>query len=183
MRTAAVALLALCAGAPVAAAERLLAEPPEGWVRTDSLEQGSLRLTEFTPRGETAVRWRAKVSFEAIEGTPLPDPEHFLADLEADQRGACDVLSRDTIFSGSENGFPTAVGLFLCQGRKLSGNDQVTLVKAIRGDASLYVVSRAERFAPEAGAPLEARVAEIALYLRAITVCDPNAHANPCPAP
>lgn len=163
-----------------ASGEHLLAEPPAGWTRSHSIETAVMRLTEFTPRGESRGQWQAKVSFEAFAAAPLPETIQFLANLAAEQTPTCAKFEHASVFAGVENGYPTAISLFHCQDQRVTGHNQVTLVKTIRGNERFYVISRAERYAPDTGAPLEARIVGLALYLRAIGLCDPGRPEHPC---
>jgi hypothetical protein len=167
--------------------EQLLAEPPSHWQQSFRSDAGGIRLVEYLPPDTDPGNWTDKISFESFIGDPLPDPVDLMTSIEADQRSACEGFEVHQTFSGSENGYPTAVSLFVCYLNKLAKQGQVTMVKTIKGDENFYVVTRARRVAPiqrdaEAGMPPQA-IAEWSLYLRAISVCNPTDAAHPCPDP
>lgn len=168
---------------PTIDGESLLAEPPEGWVGSDHTESPGLDLVGFIPADQYPADWREKVSFERMDGQPL-DPIDLLTALAEDQSKTCDNFSSFNTFTGFENGYPTSVRLFSCGRNSLNLLGQVTLIKVIQGSATTYVVMRAKRtqpFAPDEMPIGEEEIAEWSLYMRAISVCDPNTEDHPCP--
>ena len=199
-----VALLAAChresagtAGAPTAQtgadtpapdvdAEHLLAAAPEGWRQVFRSNHGDARIVEFVPADSAAGdAWTEKVAFESFAGSPLPDPVSLLEGIAKDQKKTCDTFAERDTFSGDENGYPTSVKMMICYDNPVTGKGQVTLVKSIRGDDRFYVITRAARTEPIANdkdLPLPAeQMAQWSLYLRAISVCNPQHPEHPCP--
>jgi hypothetical protein len=165
--------------------EQLLAAPPGGFKEVFSSDNPGLRMVEYIPRDETRDSWQQKVTFEALSGEPLPDPIEFMNALAADQAGACaEGFSEYTTFSGLENGYPTSVHLMVCRRNRVFEQSQITMLKAIQGNESFYVITRAQRAAPlaEGASPLsEAAMGGWALYLKAISLCDGSRAEHPCP--
>lgn len=166
--------------------EQLLAEAPEGWVQSSHTEGTGIRMVSYVPPSTDPNDWTDKVSFESFSDPPLPDPIDLLKSIADDQRRTCEQFSDHETFSGMENEYPTSVRLFVCYVNSLTKKGQLTLVKTIRGDASFYVITRAQRTAPiesdgEMPMPPET-MAEWSLYLRAIQVCNDSDPNHPCPA-
>ena len=120
-------------------------------------------------------------------GQPLPDPTEFVASIAAEQRAVCGKLADHETFSGTENGYPTAVRLLVCYVNPVTKKGQLTLIKTIRGDDNFYVITRSHRVPPIASdgdLPMPAELmAQWSLYLRAISVCNDATADHPCPAP
>ncbi len=165
--------------------EQLLAAPPGGFKEIFSSDNPGLRMVEYIPEGEARDSWQEKITFEALSGDPLPDPIEFLKALAADQAGACaEGFSEYPTFSGFENGYPTSVHLMICRRSRVVEQSQITMLKAIQGNESFYVVTRAQRAPPlaeGASALSEEAMGGWALYLKAISLCDNGVAEHTCP--
>ena len=89
-------------------------------------------------------------------------------------------------FAGTENGYPTAVRLLVCDHNDVIDMGQITLVKAISGNDRRYVISRARRVpsfdAASAAPPIsQAEIGAWSQHLRLLTLCDTRNPAHPCP--
>ena len=173
-------------GAPPAG-ETLLADAPPGWVRIYSTDAANLKLVEYVAPDSPADDWTDKLTFESLAGPSLPDPAAFLNSMAADQKLNCDHSRVKETFSGTENGYPSYVRYFECDRNKLLDRGQVTMIKVIQGNEQLYTISRARRVAAfdmtadeTAGVTAE-DIRDWTLHLRAISVCDTNRDAHPCP--
>jgi hypothetical protein len=166
--------------------EHLLAEPPADWVQSFHTDTPGMRMVEYVPQGDDPADWTDKVSFESFTGNPLPKPDELLTSIADDQRKGCDNFESHATYSGDENGYPTAVRLFVCDRSKLTQKGQLTLLKTIRGDAEFYVIMRARRVAPiakdDAWPIPKELMAEWSLYLHAIGLCNGDDPAHPCPS-
>jgi hypothetical protein len=175
------------AAQPESSSEQLLAEPPADWQQSFRTEGPGIRLVEYVPPATDAAEWAEKLSFESFNDAPLPDPAELLTSIANDQRKTCEKFEDHETFSGTENGYPTAVRLFVCYVNPLTNKGQLTLVKTIKGDSHFYVITRARRVAPielDGESPIPPKtMAEWSLYLRAISVCNIADPTHPCPAP
>jgi hypothetical protein len=168
--------------------EQLLASAPEGWRQVFRSERAGTRLVEFVAPDSPLDEWTEKLAFESFGGTPLPDPADMLARLARDQSETCPRFSDHATFDGEENGYAVAVRLFVCGEDPLTRSAQVTLIKAIRGEENVYVITRARRLPPiaadaEAPALPTETMAEWSLFMRAITVCEVGDAEHACPPP
>ena len=172
---------------PDTSTERLLAQPPEGWLQSFHTEGPGIRMVEYVPPDTDPNDWTDKLSFESFGEPPLPDPIQMLKSIADDQRKTCQKFSDHDTFSGVENDYPTSVRLFVCYKDPLTGKGQLTLVKTIRGDAHFYVITRAHRLpaiAPEAkdaDLAVKQSIAQSSAYLHAISACDTASDRHPCP--
>jgi len=162
----------------------MAAAPPQ-FERTGSSISEGLRVTEFVlpagPDDDTVEALR----FESSRSDPLPDPLDSLDALAAEQSTRCPSLEHYSTFAGVENGYPTAVRLYLCKEDEDTGRASVTLTKAIQGNDWFFLISR-QRNAPPPPSGLDLMspddMAAWSLYMRTVTVCDPRDDAHPCPA-
>lgn len=164
--------------------ERLIAAPPAGWSLDFATKTPGLRIAEYSRDEEDAEQWTHKIKFESLTGDPLPEPIEFLKSFGEQQKETCPELEDYNTFSGIENGYPTAVHLFVCRRNKLSEISLVTLVKAIQGRDVFYVITRAQRAAPLAAnkpALPEEEIGGWSIYLKSILVCDTEDPEHPCP--
>ena len=172
---------------PDTSTERLLAQPPTGWLQSFHTEGPGIRMVEYVPPDTDPNDWTDKLSFESFGEPPLPDPIQMLKSIADDQRKTCQKFSDHDTFSGVENDYPTSVRLFVCYKDPLTGKGQLTLVKTIRGDAHFYVITRAHRLAPiapeakDADLAVKKSIAESSAYLHAISACDTASDRHPCP--
>lgn len=164
--------------------ETLLANTPPGWKMVHATDGELVKLVEYVAPRSPAANWIEKLSFESLAGDDLPDPIDFMKALNADQAKTCRNFAAHTTFSGLENGYPTNVQILVCDFNPVLNKGQVTMLKVIRGNERFYTISRAKRVTPFEGTEsglTEAEIAAWSLHLRAISVCDTNQAAHPCP--
>ncbi|MEM7078791.1 MAG: hypothetical protein AAF513_09200 [Pseudomonadota bacterium] len=165
--------------------EHLQAQVPESWIKGVDKNLPNLQVTEYFPADSKEV-WERKLSYEALRGEPLPDPIDFAASIAEQQADVCDQYSDKTIFSGYENGYPTMVQLYECGQNKRTLKPLVTVVKAIKGNTALYVITRIWRLQPTAPGQTTADLmpqAELAGWMQSlkdIRLCDESLLAHKC---
>lgn len=172
----------------VADSERLHAEIPETWVKVVDRQAGNLHIQEYLPP-ESPIPWQQKLSYEAMGGRGLPDPLVFVDGLAVEQKALCNGFEDTNIFVGFENGYPSVVRMLQCHENKRTGKPIVTMIKAIKGNAALYTVTRIWRLEPPvpqlqqpdtAVAPEKPEIAAWSQVLRRVQACDVNLDAHPC---
>ena len=175
------------------AAERLTAHVPEGWIMGVDRSVGELKVQEFFPPG-TQAYWEQKLVYESLTSETLPEPLEYSQGMADQQAERCEQFSAADVFVGFENQYPTVVSVLECGLAKLTGKPIVTMVKIVRGNKSLYTISRIWRLEPEvaaAGSPEEVvtdpkelmPAGEFAAWsrtLRDIVLCDTSLDAHPC---
>jgi hypothetical protein len=163
--------------------EILLAAPPAGWVETGAMQTPVLRMAEYGPAEETGEIVE-RLTFEAQQGQPLPDPIEFVLAVARDLEARCTAFEDINISSGFENGYPTSVRLMFCPVFSNAPHGQVVMAKAIQGNEQFYVITRRLQVPPmqDTGQPLTAQeMAEWTAHLKGIRVCDTRSADNPCP--
>ena len=177
------------------AQEQLSAHVPDQWLMGVDKNVGELRVQEFFPPG-TQDYWEQKVVYESLTSDVLPEPLEYTQGLTDQQAERCEAFSAADVFVGFENQYPTVVSVLECGMNKLTGKPIVTMLKVIKGNQSLYTVSRIWRLDPRvdpAAAPEEPQVvtdaaelipaAEFAAWsstLRDVVLCDTSLPAHPC---
>ena len=178
IQLAALALIECASAHPVTSTEHLNAEIPEGWVQVLNSKTENLSLAEYLP-SDHAIPWHEKLSIEAMSDPYLPDPYVFVSGWSQDQQRLCDDYTDTAIFSGHENGYPVIVRMLICGKNKRTGKPLVTMLKVIRGNQSLYTITRIWRVEQ---LPLpEQTIAGWSRALKKTIVCDPERPAHPCP--
>lgn len=164
--------------------EFLRAAIPDGWLQLRKTETDQLTLAEYIPADSTET-WQQKLSIEAMKGDDLPDPLLIVEGLSAEQSELCEKFFDRPVFAGYENGFETVVSLFECQNNNTTGKPLVTILKLIRADEHLYIITRIWRLEKNANedGTLPISAAEIAAWsdaLGRVTVCNPSDDDHPC---
>ncbi|NKC00813.1 MAG: hypothetical protein GKR90_20275 [Pseudomonadales bacterium] len=160
--------------------EYLNTEIPVGWQQVLSSTNTNLSIAEYLP-ADASEEWVQKLSVEAMSGEQLPDPLEFVDGWAHDQSSLCDEFRDHAIFSGFENGYPSVVRMLVCGKNKRTGKPLVTMIKVIRGNQSLYTITRIWRLETLPLARTE--VASWSNALRKTIACNPQLPAHPCPNP
>ncbi len=165
--------------------EQLNTHIPEGWVLATSSKTDRLHIAEYVP-GDTTTEWRQKLSVEAMEGDYLPDPLEFVSGWANDQAEVCDHFRDNPIFAGFENGYATVVRLLECGQNKRTRKPLVTMIKVIRGEETLYTITRIwrlETFDEESKQIVmdTQALAAWSNHLKTTVVCEPDNPEHPCP--
>lgn len=183
--------------------ETLRAAPPSGWMKTGGTDTGVLSLAEYMPAAElradpTAAQgnWREKITFERLEGQPVPDPLGFLDGLRIDHVQGCPDGGYSPVSAAEENGYPAAVALVDCPKLGVTEAGQVTMIKVMQGDEAFYTITRSIRVAPwqRASAADGAKpspethpsgidpsvIGGFSVWMRAISLCNADDPQHPC---
>ncbi len=173
------------AGEPSAEAERLLAEPPEGWMQVAQHNTEEMQIADFAPPGETIEDWTTLVSFESFASEEEVSPIELLITEADTDTERCTFLNHFSLAAGLENGYPTSVRMIFCGENEESGLGQAKIVKAISSQTRVYVVRITRRMDPfEAGETEGLSREEVAgwsTWLRRIKLCNPTSTKHPCP--
>lgn len=165
--------------------ETLLLQAPPAWLRGRESIREKFRIVEFLPAGNDQESWYEKLTVESNSISPLPDPIEFANQLGEDLKEQCKTSEHQNITTALENGYQTSVRLLVCQERKETGRNSVSLVKAILGTQYFYTITytkRSEPLATERSPISNDEIAKWSLYMRSIKLCDSRAPEHPCPA-
>jgi len=179
VRSAAVAFAALlCLGAAAHAQlknENLLVGLPQGFKVGFNDSRNGMNMQEWVPVNETVQNWTEMVTVQIFLNRADIDPVQFLATMEKQWATACKGSTATPAVAGKVNGYTSATRLFRCPLLASSGKPETTMMKAIKGNDSFYLVQRAVR-----AAPTPAQLEQTKAYLDGVSVCDTRLPAHPC---
>jgi hypothetical protein len=180
MRNALVILLLALVHAPVSAEplqeETLQQAIPDGFVIGSSTDDGRDALTEFVPRGETVGDWSRMLTVQILRGRGHVTPAQFRETIAGLWLQACPEGTVADMTGGTENGYPVGLWFQGCPRNAATGQPEFTLLKAIQGNDSLYVIQAAMR-----SMPTEADITEQVGWLRGAQACDSRRPEQACP--
>ena len=168
----------LCLGATAPAQlkdENLLVGMPQGFKVGFNESRNGMNMQERVPANETVQNWTEMVTVQVFLNRSDLDPAQFLAMMEKRWAGACKGSTATPVATGRTGGYASATTLLRCPLLASSGKPETTMMKAIKGNDSFYVVQRAVR-----GVPTPAQLERTKQYLDGVSVCDSRRPANPC---
>lgn len=166
--------------------EQLLIAIPQDWKRIYSLNTAKTRLVDFVRAEESADAWTTKLSVESYLSDDISgDPISLLMSEAQSDMNRCNFVQHFNIHAGFENGYPSAVRLFMCGENAFSGMGEIKLVKVISGNDYLYSIRILRRIEPfEVSNPdfSDKDIANWSLFLSRVSLCN-NTEPHPCPTP
>jgi len=173
------ALALALAAAPAARAgfenENLLVALPPGYKVDFQQKNDKMMISEMVPAAENVHAWTEMVTVQVFFGLKIA-PEEFRARLEKLWGDSCANSQFNTVNKGVENGYATLVWIQTCPLNKQTGKPEITWMKAVRGNDSLYLVQKAFKFTPS-----DEQVTTWTKYLRSVAVCDTRRPDRACP--
>lgn len=163
--------------------EKLLAQPPNGWVKVYQLNQDGNRITEFIPADEDKYKWAHKVTFESFPVTRSADPIDLLLYEVEQYKKRCNFVQHFNLFSGIEKGHATSLRLVMCGKSNVQETGEVTIFKAIQGRENFYIVRISRKvpaFEPHKSILENEEVKQWSLYLKRISLCSEDSPDYPC---
>jgi hypothetical protein len=169
---------------PSEVTERLVMTPPPGWqIHGNSAGQNVITKQMFPP-GQTSETWTEMLSVQIIADQKIA-PRDFIQNIIETSRTNCEASGPSPVTEGLTNGYPVATLTVTCTKGRKSGHGGLVAVKAIRGQAALYVIQRVWRgkaFGRNEAAPIpETMLNDWSTFLRGISVCDTTLPNHPCP--
>jgi hypothetical protein len=172
-------VLVLLAGAGPAHAEpvneNLLVAVPPGYKIDFRDKKPNSLMNEMVPAAETVNNWTEMLTVQIFYNMKAT-PEQFVAKMVSGWTAACPGARSSEIANGPENGYPAGVWLLNCPKNPATGKPEITWIKAMQGNDSLYVVQKAFRFTPS-----KDEVVQWMKYLRSVAVCDSRLADRACP--
>lgn len=155
--------------------ENLLVGMPQGFKVGFSDSRNGMNMQEWVPANETVQNWTEMVTVQIFVNRKDLDPVQFLATMEKQWEGACKGSTATPPVTGKVNGYTSATTLLRCPLLASTGKPETTMMKAIRGNDSFYLVQRAVR-----GVPTASQLDRTKQYLDGVSVCDTRVAARPC---
>ena len=156
--------------------ENLLVTMPDGYIVGFQDKNARQQMTEMVPRGQSVKDWTDMVTVQIFFNMTNVTPAAYKQRLEKLWAENCKGAQSSPIGQGEERGYPVIVWLQFCPRNKETEKPEVTLLKAIAGRDSFYVVQKAFRFQPD-----KPQVEQWSRYLRNVSVCDSRVPERACP--
>lgn len=164
------------AGAEALRGENLIQTLPAGFKVDFGERKGNFQIVELVPRDESVHDWTQMVTTNIYYGGLPVSPSEYRSRFQQMWQRTCPEPGGTELDQGSDNGYPVALWLMTCARLPATGKPEITLVKAIKGNDSFYVIQRAWRHHPDDGEMAAARQ-----YLDRVHVCDTRLPDRPCP--
>lgn len=156
--------------------ENLLVGMPQGFKLGFKDSKNGMNMQEFVPASETVQNWTEMVTVQVFLSRKDLQPAPFLAAMQKQWAGSCKDSTATPVATGKVNGYEAASVLLRCPLLASTGRPETTMLKAIKGNDSFYVVQRAVRSVP----PPE-RLETMKKYIESVSVCDSRSPTSPCP--
>ncbi len=174
------ALMVCAAGGAVQAQqlknENLLVGMPQGFKLGFKDSKNGMNMQEFVPVGETVQDWTEMVTVQVFLSRKDLQPAPFLGAMQQQWAGSCKGSSATPVVTGKVNGYDAASVLLRCPLLTSTGKPETTMLTAIKGNDSFYVVQRAVR-----SVPTPERLETMKKYIESVSVCDSRLPTRACP--
>jgi hypothetical protein len=152
--------------------ERLLFASPMGF--KVGFQKGT--MAEWVPDSESVDDWSEMVTVQIYTVAPNVTQATFLGGIARNWMAACPDTPKQTIYTGTTNGYAVSMLLLSCPKNAQTGKPETTGFRVIQGNDRLYTVQRAFRSVPSSeslGAAMK--------YLGTVSLCDSERAGHPCP--
>ena len=156
--------------------ENLLVAMPDGYIVGFQDKNAKQQMTEMVPRGQSVKDWTDMVTVQIFFRMTDVTPEAYKQRLEKLWAENCKGAQSNPVGQGNERGLPVTVWIAFCPLNKETGKLELTMLKAIGGKDSFYLVQKAFRFKPD-----KAQIEQWSRYLRGVSVCDSRVPERACP--
>lgn len=155
--------------------ENLLVGMPQGFKLGFKDSKNGMNMQEFVPATETVENWTEMVTVQVFLSRKDLEPSQFLAAMQKQWAGSCKDSTATPVATGKVNGYDAASILLRCPLLASTGKPETTMLKAIKGNDSFYVVQRAVRSVPS-----PERLDTMKKYIESVSVCDSRLPSRPC---
>lgn len=141
--------------------------------------RGDYRIQEWIPPGESLDNWSKMFTLTDSAGLSYLDPLIFFEEIAKQWESACPAFGGRVLYSGTENGYATAVWYLYCPDNPMTGKPEFTYFKGVSGAHGFYTAQFAFAvFSHQMEQPLADEATD---QLKQVMLCDetrPDAH--PC---
>jgi hypothetical protein len=170
------------------AGDMLLFVPPPGWQPAHQEKgEGAYRIV-YLPEGQTLADWSesldGQIFFNLTKRRPELSPADFTENLAAHYAQACEGGGASPVSTFEERGYRAAVRMVSCARKRGESLGSVSMVKVMRGKASLFMVERVWRgpaFASEEMPVPQTTLDGWADFLAQARLCNDDNPLSPCP--
>ena len=156
--------------------ENLLVAMPDGYIVGFQDKNARQQMTEMVPRGQSVKDWTDMLTVQIFFGMTNVTPDSYKQRLEKLWAENCKGARSSPVGQGNERRLPVTVWAAFCPLNKETGKPETTMLKAIGGKDSFYVVQKAFRFQPD-----KSQIEQWSRYLRGVSVCDSRVPERACP--
>ena len=149
---------------------------PDGYKVGFRDKNGSRLISEMVPTARASKNWTEMLTVQIFYDMKTT-PEQFKQQQQKLWADKCKGAQSNPVGQGNERGYPVAVWIQLCPLNTETGKPEFTILKAIGGSDSFYLVQKAFRFKPD-----KAQIQQWSRYLRDVYVCDTRVAGRQCPA-
>lgn len=168
--------------------DELVFLPPKGWHVAHQKRDDSLYEVTFVPEGQNAEDWtaamRAQIFFGLAETIPELTPADFTENLLRYYKGVCRGAKASPPSSWNDHGYTATVRMISCARQLGAELGSVSMIKVMRGRASLFVLDRSWRGRAFASGtiPVSQEIRdEWAEFLARSFLCNRQDPKTPCP--
>lgn len=164
--------------------ERLLLNPPAGWVPVQMSRNEKMVVTRLYQPGQDEKNWSEIVTIQ-IYPRSSQSARQFAESIVQYSRDACVAAGPGPITERAVNGYPMAIVSVACSQGKSSGQGGFVLAQAIQGKDALYVVQRQWRgpAIPQGQDPAfpPGMLKRWDSFAQTVGLCDTRDTRHPCP--
>lgn len=156
--------------------ENLLVGMPPGFKLGFKESKNGMNMQEFVPAGETVQDWTEMVTVQVFLSRKDLQPAPFLGAMQQQWAGSCKGSSATPVVTGKVKGYDAASIVLSCPAVASTGKPETTILAAIKGNDSFYVVQRAVR-----SIPTREQFETMKKYIESVSVCDSRLPSRACP--
>jgi hypothetical protein len=130
-------------------------------------KQTHIDMYEFIPKNETLEDWSKMITTNIFHRNLNISPQEYVKVIKAKWEESCEEGYTKLLPHGKENGYEYALVMLYCKKSNQIKKEQLTYLKAIKGNDSFYVVQKAFTFLIEKN-----QIIDTMRYLKRIGVCD-----------
>jgi|GEM_PF-1642733 len=157
---------------------------PTNWKMGSQTEEKNKLMVEYVPKHQSMDAWQEMIASYVFFGVQNAPADVFLARLLDKMNAVCESGRHEKVAAANELGNAAARSVHFCPKSLVSGDGEVTFLKALQGRDNFYIVQRVWRgtpFAQHAQAFTPQKTAEWQRYLDSVVVCDNLDPARACP--
>jgi hypothetical protein len=156
--------------------EQLLQGMPEGFKVYSEQRRGNILTIEMVPEEEMRQNWTEMVTLQVFFGGLKLSSQGFYDHFADLWKLSCSNSEARLVESGTQNGYPFALGELICPLNPASGKPEHAWLKAIEGNENFYAVQKSWRRFPQ-----QEEISRWMNYLRDVQLCDSRIPERSCP--
>jgi hypothetical protein len=155
-------------------AEFIQFQIPNNYKSVTKSQKPKFEVQEFIPQSESLQNWTEMLTVQTFYEMKVA-PKEFQMQLASSFKSACKSSAMYPVADSLETGYVASVAIHACEYADKRPQDEITLVKIIKGKNALYVVQKVFRFQPD-----PAIINQWTLYLKNIRICGTTSSDSGC---